>query len=72
MASLERKGEYLKAVIDNSLAESGLHELKLGDEIIFHEDHILALHPTARPQLLLRMDADDLKKLAEWLGTQRG
>jgi hypothetical protein len=67
----ERDGEYLKGVIDNSLVESRLHELKLGDEIVFHEDHVLALHPTARPQLLLSMDADDLKELAEWLGTQR-
>ena len=66
----EREGENLKGVIDNSLAESRLHELKLGDEIIFHEDHILAIHPTARPQLLLSMDADDLKELAEWLGAQ--
>ena len=67
----ERHGEYLKAVVDNALAESRLHEVKLGDEIIFHEDHVLAIHPTARPQLLLSMDADDLKELAEWLGTQR-
>ena len=66
-----RDGKFLKAVVDNDLAESRLHELKLGDEIRFHEDHILALHPTARPQLLLSMDADDLKELAEWLGTQR-
>ena len=66
-----RDGEYLKAVVDNALAESRLHELNLGDEIIFHEDHMLAIHATARPQLLLSMDADDLKELAEWLGTQR-
>jgi hypothetical protein len=67
----DRDGEYLKAVVDNALAESRLHELNLGDEIIFHEDHMLAIHATARPQLLLSMDADDLKELAEWLGTQR-
>ena len=67
----DRDGEFLKAVADNDLAESRLHEIKLGDEIVIHEDHILALHPTARPQLLLSMDADDLKELAEWLGTQR-
>lgn len=68
---IERDGEYLKAVVDNALAESRLHEIKHGDELVFHEDHILALHPTARPQLLLSMDADDLKELAEWLGNQR-
>ena len=67
----DRDGEFLKAVVDNDLAESRLHEIKLGDEIVIHEDHILALHPTARPQLLLSMDADDLKELAEWLGNQR-
>jgi len=67
----DRDGEFLKAVVDNDLAESRLHEIRLGDEIVIHEDHILALHPTARPQLLLSMDADDLKELAEWLGNQR-
>jgi hypothetical protein len=67
----EREDDHLKGIVDNSLAETRLHELKLGDEIIFHEDHILALHPTTRPQLLLSMDANDLKELAEWLGTQR-
>jgi hypothetical protein len=61
----------LRGIVDNSLAENRRHEAKLGDEIVIHEDHILALHPTARPQLLLSMDADDLKELAEWLGTQR-
>ena len=68
---IEREGPYLKGVVDNALVEERLHELKLGDEIIFHDDHILALHPSARPQLLLSMDADDLKELAEWLGSQR-
>jgi hypothetical protein len=68
----EREGSHLKGIVDNSLVESRLHEVNRDDEIIFHEDHVLALHPTARPQLLLSMDADDLKELAEWLGTQRG
>jgi hypothetical protein len=66
-----REGSHLMGIVDNSLVESRLHELKLGDQIIFHEDHVLAIHPSARPQLLLSMDADDLKELAEWLGTQR-
>ncbi|NQV25457.1 MAG: hypothetical protein HQ518_13945 [Rhodopirellula sp.] len=68
----ERQGQHLKGVVDNSLVESRLHELCREDEIFFHEDHILAVHASARSQLLLSMDADDLKELAEWLGTQRG
>lgn len=66
-----REGSYLRGVVDNVLVESRLHELHKGDEIVFHEDHILALHASARPALLLSMDAADLKELAEWLGTQR-
>jgi hypothetical protein len=67
----EREGQHLKGVVDNALVEARLHGLRLNSDIIFHEDHILAVHGSHRPQLLLSMDAADLKELAQWLGTQR-
>lgn len=65
-----REGSFLKATIDNPLVESRLHQLCKGDEIVLHEDHILAVHGIHREELVLDMDAAALKELAEWLGTQ--
>ena len=67
----EHEGNFFKAVVDNPLYEAHLHELHLGSEIIFHEDHILAVHDTHRQELVLGMDEDDLKQLAQWLGSMR-
>jgi hypothetical protein len=66
----DRAGQILKGTVDNPLVEARLHELKLGSDIFFHEDHMLAVHGSHRPEMLLRMDADDLKELARWLGIQ--
>lgn len=66
-----RDGQHLKGIVDNPLAEARLHGLRLESEIVFHEDHLLAVHGSHRPQLLLSMNAADLKELAQWLGTQR-
>ena len=68
---VERDGKFFKAVVDNPLYESRLHGLNQGDEIVFHEDHILAVHDNHRQELVLGMDEMDLKELAQWLGTQR-
>jgi len=67
----ERDGQFLKGVVDNQLVESRLHGLHLGDEIMFHEDHILAIHSIHRQELLLGMDATEVKELARWLTSQR-
>lgn len=67
----ERDGQFFKGVVDNPLYEARLHELHQGDEIIFHEDHILAVHGSHREEIVLGMDPADLKTLAQWLGTQR-
>ena len=58
-----------KAVVDNPLYESRLHEVRLGDEIVFHSDHILAVHPTHRQEMVMGMSEADLKQLVQWLGT---
>jgi len=66
----EREGKFFKGIVDNPLYESRLHELNQGDEIVFHEDHILAVHGIHRQELLVGMDAADLKELAQWIGSQ--
>jgi hypothetical protein len=66
----ERAGRIMKGVVDNPLCEARLHGLHEGDEIVFHEDHILHVHDIHRKELVLGMDAADLKQLAQWLGSQ--
>jgi hypothetical protein len=68
---IERDGKFFKAVVDNPLYEARLHEIHQGDKIVFHEDHILAVHDSHRQELVLGMDEDDLKQLAQWLGSMR-
>lgn len=67
----ERSGEFFCGVVDNPLVETRLHGLKAGDEIIFHEDHILAVHDIHRQELVVRMNEADLKELAQWLAQYR-
>jgi hypothetical protein len=57
--------------VDNPLAEARLHGLQQGDEIMFHQDHILAVHDIHRQELVVEMDPAELKELAQWLGSQR-
>ena len=64
----ERSGSLLLGVVDNPLVEARMHGLKHGDQIVFHEDHILAVHDIHRQELVAGMDAIDLKELAQWLG----
>ena len=68
----ERDGEWFIGVVDNDLAEARLHGRHRGDSIYFHEDHVLAVHPSHRQEIVLGMDDADLKMLAVWLGKQRG
>jgi hypothetical protein len=67
-----RDAHYFRATVDNPLYESRLHKLQLGDEIILHENHILAVHGSHRQDMMLAMDAEDLQQLAQWLGLQNG
>jgi hypothetical protein len=67
----ERSGAFFRGVVDNPLVETRLHGLKQGDEIVFHADHILAVHDIHRQELVSGMDVDDLKKLAQWVGQIR-
>jgi hypothetical protein len=63
----ERSGTFFRAVVDNPLAEARLHGLNQGSEIIFHEDHILAVHDIHRQELVAGMNEEDLKELTLWL-----
>ena len=55
-------------MVDNPLVEARLHGLSQGDEIVFHQDNILAVHDIHRHEMVAGMDAIDLKELAQWLG----
>lgn len=66
-----READHFTGRVDNPLCESRLHGLTLNDEILFHSDHVLAVHPLHRPELVGQMSAEDLKLLAQWLGTMR-
>ena len=67
----QRDGYFFVGMVDNPLYEARLHELRQGDSVFFHEDHILAVHSGHRQEIVLGMDAADLKELAQWLGSQR-
>lgn len=67
-----RNGEWFQAVVDNCLHEARLHGLDLVERIYFHEDHVLAVHGSHRQEIVLSMDAVDLKILAQWLDEERG
>lgn len=67
----DREGQYFVGVVDNPLYEAKLHGIKQGDEVLFHADHLLAIHNIHRQDIVLSMEADDLKVLAQWLGSQQ-
>lgn len=68
----ERSGDCFRGIVDNPLVEARLHGLKQGDEIVLHQGHILAVHDIHRQELVVGMDVDDLKELAEWVSSIRG
>jgi len=68
---VERSRRCLRGAIDNPLVESRLHGLVQGENIVFHEDHILAVHDVHRQELVAGMTVDDLKELARWVGDHR-
>ena len=63
----DRYGRYFRGIIDNPLVEARLHGLNQSDEIVFHQDHILAVHDIHRLELVAGMDEVALKELAKWL-----
>ena len=67
----KRSNDCLTGIVDNRLAESRLHQMHLGDEILFQSRHILAVHGQHRLELVSQMDASDLKELAAWIASQQ-
>ena len=66
---IKRDGDVFLGIIDNPLAEARLHGLNIGDQIVFHSDHILALHDVHRQELILAMNEADMKEMTLWLAT---
>jgi len=64
---VERTDDRFRGIVDNPLVESRLHKIHRGDEIAFHQDHILAVHDIHRRELVAAMDTNDLKELTQWL-----
>lgn len=69
---VSRCEQFFVGVVDNELVESRLHELEYGDEIVFHEKHVLAVHGIHRHELLTGMSVEDLKHLAQWVAENQG
>ena len=66
---IQRDGSCFRGIVDNPLYESRLHEIHHNDEIVFHSNHVLSVHPVHRQEMVMEMDEGDLKQLVEWLGT---
>lgn len=67
----DRDGQHFQGTVDNPLIEARLHGLSSNSDIVFHEDHVLAVHGIHRQELVLEMDASELKELAQWLAESR-
>ena len=67
----ERRGDFMKGIVDNPLVEARLHDLHQGEGILFHKNHILAIHGSHRQEVVSGMDTADLKELAQWLASLR-
>ncbi|MBA61443.1 MAG: hypothetical protein CMJ76_03670 [Planctomycetaceae bacterium] len=66
-----RDGDQLQGRVDNHLYEKKLHEIEFNSIIDFTLDHVLAVHPIHREQLVLSMTPEEVKEFAVWLGTLR-
>lgn len=66
---IKRDGDTYLGTVDNPLAEARLHGLNIGDQIVFHSNHILAVHDVHRQELILAMNEADLKEMTLWLAT---
>jgi hypothetical protein len=67
MISLQLQFHQLRGFVDNPLVEARLHGLNQGDMIIFHADHILAVHDIHKQELVLGMNEADSKEMALWV-----
>lgn len=65
-----RHDDVFRGIVDNPLYETRLHNLKLGDVIYFEARHVLAIHPSHRPQMLMDMNETEIRQIVDWLGLQ--
>ncbi|MEK6234239.1 MAG: hypothetical protein N2C14_05980 [Planctomycetales bacterium] len=66
----QRDGQFLLGIVDNPLREARLHGVTIGDEIVFHEDHVLAVHGVHREDLVSGMNEAELRELVGWIESQ--
>ena len=71
VAVIARHGNRFTGRIDNELYESRLHGLSFNDTLEFQADHILAVHPFHRHDLVRSMKPAEVKVFAAWLGEQQ-
>jgi hypothetical protein len=71
MQVTERDGDWLIGRVDNPLYESRLHGLSLDSIAVFHANHILAVHPGHRMELVSSMNEDEVRELIAWLQQQQ-
>lgn len=64
---IAREGNSVRGRIDNTLYESRLHGLNEGDEIVFLEDHLLAVHQCHNEDIFRRMDEAEWQDFRQWL-----
>jgi len=64
-------GELFLGRIDNPMVEHRLHGANLNDEIVFHKNHILAIHSINREELVSSMKVDEWRELAAWIAKER-
>ena len=62
-----RKGDYFQGTVDNTLHETPLHELQRGAAVIFHGDHILAIHQEHYRDILLAMNEEEHRAMEAWI-----
>lgn len=67
----ERNTEQFAGRVDNRLHETRLHGVHEDDSIVFHQNHILAVHPSHRRELVTGMEPADVKELAAWLASMQ-
>ena len=79
MVAVRTPDTLARAMMSSSVAFWIIHwfrlsrtDLKQGDKLVFHMDHILAVRDIHRQECVAGRDVADLKELAQWIGRSGG
>ncbi|MFL2871651.1 MAG: hypothetical protein ACJZ8O_12995 [Pirellulaceae bacterium] len=61
----------IKGRVDNPLAETRLHGIQQNSEILCTLNHVLAIHPSHRLDMVSSMTPEQVKELTAWLASLR-